>query len=227
MKTKQTAARRKRLSLFGWLCAIAVAFASLPAVAHAEQPGDILSTGDILSRDSVLRDPEIPSSGNPKGDLTVVEYFDYQCPYCKKMAPELAQLVREDGNIRIVFKDWPIFGPISTLAAKLVLAAKYQSKYAEAHDALIGANKKLTETNIPELLAQAGIDVAVATKDLQTHQKSIDALLARNSAQAEAFGFQGTPGFIVGTFRVPGMVEMDMFKQAVADARAAAKKRKS
>jgi protein-disulfide isomerase len=221
MKTKQTAARRKRLSLFAWLCAIAVSFASLPAVALAEQPGD------ILSRDSVLRDPEIPSSGNPKGDLTVVEYFDYQCPYCKKMAPELAQLVREDGNIRIVFKDWPIFGPVSTLAAKLVLAAKYQNKYAEAHDALIGANKKLTETNIPELLAQAGIDVAVATKDLQTHQKSIDALLARNSAQAEAFGFQGTPGFIVGTFRVPGMVEMDMFKQAVADARAAAKKRKS
>ena len=157
----------------------------------------------------------------------MVEYFDYQCPYCKKMAPELAQLVREDGNIRLVLKDWPIFGAISTSAAELALAAKYQNKYAEAHDALIGADLKLTETSISELLAKAGVDVDVAAKDLKAHQKSIDDLLARNDAQAQAFGFQGTPGFIVGTFRVPGVVEMKVFKQVIADARALAKKRKS
>ena len=85
---------------------------------------------------------------------------------------------------------------------------------------------KLTEDNIADLLAKAGVDVDVAMQDLQAHQKSIDDLLARNEAQAEAFGFQGTPGFIVGTFRVPGVVEMKVFKQIVADARAAAKKRK-
>ena len=160
----------------------------------------------------MLRDPEIPSLGNPKGDLTVVEYFDYQCPYCKKMAPELAQLVREDGNIRLVLKDWPIFGAISTAAAEIALAAKYQNKYAEAHDALIGADTKLTKASIADLLAKAGVDVDLAIKDLQAHQKTIDDLLARNEAQADAFGFQGTPGFIVGTFRVPGVVEMKVFK---------------
>ena len=219
MRTEQTAGIRQRLSLLGYLCAIALF--CLSAVAFGQQ------SDDVLSRDNVLRDPEIPSLGNPKGDLTVVEYFDYQCPSCKKMAPELAQLAREDGKLRLVLKDWPIFGEISKSAAKLALAAKYQSKYAEAHDALIGADTKLTETKISELLAKAGIDVAVANADLQTHQKAIDDLLARNSAQAEAFDFPGTPGFIVGTFRVPGVVEMRVFKQIVADAREAAKKRKS
>ena len=146
MGTEQTAGTRQRLSLLGYLCAIALF--CLSAVAFGQQ------SDDVLSRDNVLRDPEIPSLGNPKGDLTVVEYFDYQCPYCKKMAPELAQLAREDGNLRLVLKDWPIFGEISKSAAKLALAAKYQSKYAEAHDALIGADRKLTEANISEAARQ-------------------------------------------------------------------------
>jgi protein-disulfide isomerase len=209
---------RTRLALLAAFCATAIAAAALSAVAHGEQQDD------ILSRDSVLRDPEIPSLGNPKGDLTVVEYFDYQCPYCKKMAPELAQLVREDGHIRLVLKDWPIFGAISTAAAEIALAAKYQDKYAEAHDALIGADDKLTKASITALLVKAGVDVDLAIKDLQAHQKTIDDLLARNKAQADAFGFDGTPGFIVGTFRVPGVVEMKVFKVIVADARARAKK---
>src|SRR5580704_13979549 len=138
MGTERTAGTWQRLSLLGYLCAFALFCVS--AVALGQQ------SDDVLSRDNVLRDPEIPALGNPKGDLTVVEYFDYQCPYCKKMAPELAQLAREDGHLRLVLKDWPIFGEISKSAAKLALAAQYQSKYAEAHDALIGADTKLTET---------------------------------------------------------------------------------
>ena len=219
MKAKSFAKNRKRSALFAALCAVAVGLVSLSTVARGEQPDD------ILSRDSVLRDPDIPSLGNPNGDLTVVEFFDYQCPYCKKLAPDLATLVQEDGNIRIVLKDWPIFGDASVLAAKLALASKYQNKYAAAHDALIGADGKLTAAAVNDLLAKAGVDVATATADLQAHEKSIDDLLARNSAQAEAFGFEGTPGFIVGTFRVPGVLEMKMFRQVIADARAAAKKK--
>ena len=218
MNAEQIAVTGRRASVLAYVCAIAVAFGSFSAVAFGEQPDH------ILSRDSVLRDPEIPSLGNPKGDLTVVEYFDYQCPYCKKMAPELAQLVREDGHIRLVLKDWPIFGTISTAAAEIALAAKYQDKYAEAHDALIGADDKLTKASITALLVKGGVDVDLAIKDLQAHQKTIDDLLARNKAQAAAFGFDGTPGFIVGTFRVPGVVEMKVFKVIVADARARAKK---
>ena len=109
----------------------------------------------------------------------------------------------------------------------MALATKYQDKYAQAHDALIGATVKLTDDNIPDFLAKAGVDVAKAKLDLQAHQKTIEDLLARNNDQAEAFGFQGTPGFIVGTFRVPGIVEMKVFKQIIADARTRAKKTKS
>lgn len=218
MQSMKFVRSRTRLAFLAALCATAIAAVALSAVAHGEQQDD------VLSRDSVLRDPDIPSLGNPKGDLTVVEFFDYQCPYCKKMAPELAQLVREDGHIRLVLKDWPVFGPISTAAAEIALAAKYQDKYAEAHDALIGADGKLTKASITDLLVKAGVDVDLAIKDLQAHQKAIDDLLARNKAQADAFGFDGTPGFIVGTFRVPGAVEMKVFKVIVADARARAKK---
>ena len=199
---------------------IAAAIAALSAAAFAE------GFDDTLSRDAVLRDPEIPVLGNPQGDLTVVEYFDYQCPYCKKIAPEIAKVVREDGKIRLVLKDWPIFGPISKSAAELALAAKYQNKYQEAHDALIGAKEKLSDANISELLTKAGIDAEKTRQDLQAHQKTIADVLIHNNAQADAFGFQGTPGFIVGFFRVPGVVEMKVFKQIIADARAAAKKRK-
>lgn len=221
MNKEQFVRSRKQPALLAYVCAIVILFGSLSAVAFGGQPGD------ILSRDSVLRDSEIPSLGNPKGDLTIVEFFDYQCPYCKKVMPELAQLVKEDGNIRLVLKDWPVFGDVSVAAAKSVLASKYQNKYTEAHQALIGASTKLTEASIHDLLAAAGVDVARATSDLQTNQKAIDNLLSRNSDQAEAFGFQGTPGFIVGTFRVPGVLEMSVFKQVIADARAAAKKQRS
>jgi protein-disulfide isomerase len=219
MKAEHFGGNRRRSTLLAFLCAVAVTLVALSAVAFAEQPDD------ILSRDSVLRDPEIPSLGNPNGDLTVVEFFDYQCPYCRKLAPDLAKLVQDDGHIRVVLKDWPIFGDASVLAAKLALASKYQNKYAAAHDALIGADTKLTAAKINDLLAKAGVDVAAATSDLQAHEKSIDDLLARNRDQADAFGFDGTPGFIVGTFRVPGVVEMKVFKMIVADARAAAKKK--
>jgi protein-disulfide isomerase len=201
-------------------CLAAVAIGALSAAALGE------GFDDTLSRDAVLHDPEIPVLGNPQGDLTVVEYFDYQCPFCKKLAPEIAQVVRDDGKITLVLKDWPIFGAVSRSAAQMALAAKYQNKYQEAHDALIAAKEKLSDANIPELLTKAGVDVEKAREDLQSHQKTIEDVLIHNNAQADAFGFQGTPGFIVGFFRVPGVVEMKVFKQIIADARAAAKKRK-
>src|SRR5262245_30286825 len=179
---------RAAFSMIGAYLIAAAAIAALSAAAFAE------GFDDTLSRDAVLRDPEIPVLGNPQGDLTVVEYFDYQCPYCKNIAPEIAKVVREDGKIRLVLKDWPIFGPISKSAAELALAAKYQNKYQEAHDALIGAKEKLSDANIPELLTKAGVDVEKANQDLQAHPKTIEDELVHNNAPAQAFGFQGQPG---------------------------------
>jgi protein-disulfide isomerase len=168
-----------------------------------------------------LRDPDIPAAGNVDGDITIVEYFDYNCPYCRKIEPELQQVVQDDGKVRMVWKDWPILGPTSIVAARMALASKYQDKYLKAHEALIGVSSKLTEPRIRELLGGAGIDVDRATRDLATNAKAIDAIIARNNDQATAFGFKGTPSFIVGKFRVPGILTMAEFEQVIADARKA------
>jgi protein-disulfide isomerase len=179
----------------------------------------------VLTESSVLRDPDLPSAGNPDGDITIVEYFDFNCPYCRKLEPELRQVVQDDGKVRLVYKDWPILGPVSVAAARMALAAKYQDKYVAAHDALMGTASRLTEPRIRELLGDAGIDADRATKDLETNARTIDAILARNNDQATAFGFKGTPAFIIGKFRVPGALTMAQFDQAIADARKAAAKK--
>jgi protein-disulfide isomerase len=191
-------------------------------------PGSALGkedTDNVLTESAVLRDPDIPVAGNVDGDITIVEYFDYNCPYCRKVEPELRQVVQDDGKVKLVYKDWPVLGPVSIAAARMALAAKYQDKYVAAHDALMGTASRLTEPRIRELLAGAGIDVDRASKDLETNAKAIDAILARNNDQATAFGFKGTPAFIIGKFRVPGGLTMAQFDQAIADARKAAAKK--
>jgi protein-disulfide isomerase len=191
-------------------------------------PGSALGKEDtdkVLTESAVLRDPDIPVAGNADGDITIVEYFDYNCPYCRKVEPELRQVVQDDGKVKLVYKDWPVLGPVSIAAARMALAAKYQDKYVAAHDALMGTASRLTEPRIRELLAAAGIDVDRAARDLETNAKTIDAILARNNDQATAFGFKGTPAFIIGKFRVPGALTMAQFDQAIADARKAAAKK--
>jgi protein-disulfide isomerase len=188
-------------------------------------PGSALGKEDtdkVLTESAVLRDPDIPVAGNADGDITIVEYFDYNCPYCRKVEPELRQVVQDDGKVKLVYKDWPVLGPVSIAAARMALAAKYQDKYVAAHDALMGTASRLTEPRIRELLAGAGIDLDRLTRDLETNAKAIDAILARNNDQATAFGFRGTPAFIIGKFRVPGALTMAQFDQAIADARKAA-----
>lgn len=193
--------------------------AMLPLQARAED-----ADTDILSEARILHDAAIPAAGNADGDITIVEYFDYQCPYCRKISPDLAKVVREDGHVRLVFKDWPIFGGVSIYAARLTLASRYQDKFAEAHEALISLKEKLSEAKVDAALSAAGIDLARAKADLAAKRTEIDAVLARNHEQATGLGFQGTPAFIIGHFRVPGAPNAQAFKQAIADARAAATK---
>ncbi len=213
-------AKRYFLGLMAVALAVTVLAFEPARTAPAQEQG---AASDVLSKDAVLRDPEIPVLGNPQGDITIVEYFDYQCPFCKKISPVVEQVVREDGKVRRVLKDWPILGDPSGYAARLVLATKYQDKYEAAHRALIGKVGRLTESVIDETLTQAGVDVAKAKSDLAANKAAIDALLKRNNAQAEEFGFRGTPAFVVGTFRVPGGLTAEQFKLAIADARKAAK----
>jgi protein-disulfide isomerase len=206
------------------LAALVLVFApALAAQDSASATDNAASADNVLSKERVLRDPEIPALGNPDGDITIVEYFDYRCPYCKKISPVLDQVLKDDAKVRLVLKDWPILGDPSGYAARLVQAAKYQDKYEAAHRALIGHGGRLTEAVIEQALAGAGLDVARLKADLAANKPAIEALLKRNNDQAEAFGFRGTPAFVVGTFRVPGGLTAEQFKLAIADARKAAK----
>ena len=214
-KSNVTATRRQALGLLG--AGVAMLGAGAAPRSVLAQDGD----DKVLTEALVLRDPDIPVAGNAEGNITIVEWLDYNCPYCRKLEPELRQVVQDDGKVRLVLKDWPILGPVSKVAARMALAAKYQDKYPAAHEAMIGVNSKLTEPRIRELLSGAGIDIDRLDRDLATNAKAIDAILGRNNDQARAFGFNGTPAFIVGKYRVPGALSMAEFEQVIADARKA------
>jgi protein-disulfide isomerase len=203
--------RRKLLGLLGGGAALLGATPVARAQRIGAEPGEA----------AVLHDPEAPVVGNINGDVSIAEWFDYQCPYCRRLEPKLRQVVSDDGKIRLVLKDWPVLGPVSVVAARMALACKYQGKYDQAHDALINGNSRLTEPRIDELLAASGIDVDRARRDLATHEGAIEALLGRNNEQAEGLGFQGTPSFIIGRFRVPGALTREDLERVIADARKA------
>jgi protein-disulfide isomerase len=209
--------RLSRRGLLGSFGASAAALGTGALSTPARAQGD-----EVLTEALVLRDPDIPVAGNAAGDISIVEFFDYQCPYCRKVEPELRQVVHDDGKVRLVWKDWPILGPMSVVAARMALASRYQDKFIEAHDALIAINSKLTDAKIREALSGSGVDVDRLDHDLADKASAIDATLTRNNDQATAFEFRGTPSFIVGKFRVPGVLTMAQFGQAIADARKAA-----
>jgi protein-disulfide isomerase len=208
--------RRRLLGSLG-VSALGLSALSVPALAEGD---------DVLTEALVLRDPDIPVAGNADGNISIVEYFDYQCPYCRKVEPELRQVVHEDGKVRLVWKDWPILGPMSVTAARMAQASKYQDKFVEAHDALIAINAKLTESKIREALSGGGVDIDRLDRDLASNESAITTTLTRNNDQATAFEFRGTPAFIVGKFRVPGVLTMAQFTQVIADARKAAAAKK-
>jgi protein-disulfide isomerase len=169
---------------------------------------------------AILNDPEAPVGGNPKGDVTIVAYLDYNCIYCKKSAPDLERVVKEDGKIRLVYKDWPILSESSILGAQLALGAKYQGGYEKAHHALMGiSGRKADQQSMLKAMKAAGIDMERLQTDLDAHGPKISALLQRNLAQADSLGLTGTPTYLVGPFRTTTL-DYAGFKQVVADARA-------
>ncbi len=179
-----------------------------------------------VSREAILFDPAAQIAGNPKGDLTIVVFFDYNCPYCKQSEPELTRLVKTDGKIRLVYKDWPILTPDSIKGAQWALAAKYQGRYDDAHFAMMAIpGPKIPAARMREAIAKSGVDMDRLDADLQAHGDDITKLLRRNLAQADSLGLQGTPAYIVGEYRVTQALNYEGFKRVAADARARAAKK--
>lgn len=173
------------------------------------------------SKDAILNDPATPASGNKKGDLTIVVFFDYNCPYCKMAEPDLERMVKADGKIKLVYKEWPILTEASVKGSQWALAARYQGKYDVAHRALMAIpGHKITADQMREAISNAGVDMTRLDADLTAHADEIEAMLKRNLAQANYLGLQGTPAYIVGVYRVTSALNYDGFKKVAADARA-------
>ena len=188
--------------------------------ARAKEQAEAETRAQIVKhRDELVHDAKSPEGGNPAGDVTIVEFFDYRCPYCKEVEPSLEALVKEDGRIRVVYKEFPILGPESMIASRVSLAALKQSpqKYARLHLALMNAKGELSQESIMKAAEAAGLDIARIKTDMNGPE--VDALIKRNYDLAEQLNLRGTPVFIIGNEMTPGAVDMPIFKKMVAEAR--------
>ena len=169
------------------------------------------------NQSELLRDPDSPIAGNPDGDVTVVEFNDYQCPYCKRAHLAVKSTLASDGKVKLVIKDLPILGEPSRIAALAALAARAQGKHLAFHNALMEYSGKIDRDKIMEIAVASGLDMARLQKDMD--DPKLKQIIERNTALASALGVRGTPAFVVGNQFVPGAVDTDALKQLIADAR--------
>jgi protein-disulfide isomerase len=189
----------------------------------AKAPGEETS---IKQRRRYFTEDAVAPMIRPAGyDVTIVEYMDYQCPACRASHAPLKQLLARDKKVRVIFRDWPIFGQPSEAAALAAIASKYQGKYVAMHDALMETPLPLDEKKIKAAARKAGVNWAQLDKDLATYSKDIEDLFQRNAEQAEMLGLDGTPGFIIGNVQSFGGMTLADFQKAVADARNGASKK--
>lgn len=169
-------------------------------------------------RDKIERHPMTPVSGNPDGSATVVEFFDYNCPYCKRAFATMTKLQKEDPDLRIVWKEYPILGPLSRFAARAAMAADRQGKYNEFHEAAMGTSRLVSEDQILKIAAKVGLDVKRLKKDMA--DPAIDAYLDETIELARSLNITGTPSFVVGGAIIPGGIEEPIMKEVIEEARA-------
>ena len=179
---------------------------------------DAVAQQAITQHDANLfRDGDSPIGGNPAGDVVMVEFNDYQCPYCKRAHQAVKSVTAADGKVKIIYKDLPILGEPSRIAALAALASVKQGKHTELHNALMEYTGKLDRDRILEIAASTGLDIAQLQKDME--EPKLKEIIDRNIALANALGVRGTPAFVVGKQFVPGAIDAATLKQLIADAR--------
>jgi protein-disulfide isomerase len=169
------------------------------------------------NKDILLRDSTSPDAGNPKGDVTVVEFFDYNCHYCKGALPAIQSLLEKDKNVHFIFRDFPILGPSSDQASRWALAAQKQKKYYEFYKAMMNNKSPIDEDMLAGLAKEVGMDVEQARKDAASSATSLQ--LERNRTLAGELGISGTPAFIIGDQIIRGAVPLEDMEHVIADER--------
>jgi protein-disulfide isomerase len=182
-------------------------------LAQADDPAVVIATRHA----EIYNDPDTPVGGNPAGDVAIVEFFDYNCPYCRKVAGVLGELERTDANLRFVYKEFPILGPDSDFAARAALAAHRQGKYLEFHKALMTSRVVANQTTVLQIAETAGLDVERLQSDMD--DPALASIVARNLALALALRIHSTPSFVIADRVYAGGGELADFQRVIDAAR--------
>ncbi len=184
-----------------------------------EEAAELAAKG-IKEHGEALFNPEpIYIAGNPNGDVTIVEFFDYRCGYCRGAVVDLQKLLDEDPNVRLVLKEYPVLGPASLQASQAAIAAGMQGKYVEFHWALMSLDQAITEESIFMVAGQIGLDVERMKKDMESDD--VAEKLGANIELARALGINGTPNFVIGEDVIPGAIPYSAMVELVGEARKA------
>lgn len=170
-------------------------------------------------RVALEQDPNAPVLGNPDGDVTIVEFFDYNCPYCKRAGEQVNEALGQDTGIRVVMREWPILGEGSVWAARAALASRAQGMYPEFHEALMTARSRLGETTVLKIAEDVGLDLDKLRADMDAPE--VTAHIETSMQLASQLGFSGTPSFVVGETLAPGLITSVQLLEMVEDMRAA------
>lgn len=197
-----------------------IVFEAAQLFEEQQQASQALVAAQVLAteRDALERDPNAPVLGNPEGDVTVVEFFDYNCPYCRRVKPHMEALLAADPNVRVVYREWPILGEGSVFAARAALASRNQGKYDEFHWAMMGLNGRAEESTVIRAAEEIGLNIAQLRRDMNAPE--IDEHIQTSMRLSRAIGFSGTPSFVIGDNLAPGLIEADQMISMVNQARA-------
>lgn len=165
----------------------------------------------------IFEDPNTPVGGNPQGSVSLVEFFDYRCPYCKQVEPSLESLADSNKDLRFVYKEFPILGPASTTAARVALASRKQGKYAAFHRAMMATKGNIDDAAVFKVAESVGLNLKRLRRDMKDPE--IDRQLKANAELAQALDITGTPGFVIGNTIVPGAISFDDLKKLIESAR--------
>jgi protein-disulfide isomerase len=173
----------------------------------------------VSARDLLLNNPDDPIGGNPNGDVTVVEFFDYRCGYCKRVYPSLKKIVEADKNVRYVYKEFPILGPQSVMASKMALAISRidKSSYQAFHHALMTSRGELSKTKLLKIAKKIGLDPDVVAKEMDSSE--VETIIQNNYELAQNLNITGTPAFVIGNKLIPGAVDHTTLKRLISEAR--------
>ncbi len=174
--------------------------------------------GLVKNADQIFRSKADFVAGNPKGDVTMVEFFDYNCPWCKKDFPDVMALIDTDKNLKVVLKEFPILGPDSEYAAKAAIAAGKQGKYLQMHTALYQQEGRVTPEIVDEIAAAQGLNMDQLHKDME--DPGTAEIITRNRDLAQSLAINGTPAFVIVDKLVPGYLPKDELASIIKEARA-------